>query len=153
MTLETWSCAEVHSKIWFVWAKHFPPLKFTANWYRHKVMELWQCNMSEIGAENSEISTTNKMIEPVIPALQGPIWMQHEYDVIWGHQTNTMGGKKNSTKMMWKWLFVNGCECQETNISCDGISILIPSWEKFFYVLGVMLKNNDILKERKKSCS
>ena len=40
------------------------------------------------------------------------------------------------------------CECRETNLCCDGIFLLIPSWEKLFYVCGVMLKNNDTLKEK-----
>jgi hypothetical protein len=109
------------------------------------VTALWQCSMSGSGAENSEISTTTKIITLVILALQGLLWMQHEYRM-WFGATKPMkwwGGElhNNDVKMAV-------CECRETNLCSNGIFILIPSWEKFFYDLGVMLNNNDTLKEK-----
>jgi hypothetical protein len=54
----------------------------------------------------------------------------------------TYGSAGSTVMKKWRWLLVNGCEC-ESDFYRDGTLKLVARWDKCISVLGARWKNDD----------
>ena len=102
MTLETWFCAEVHSKIWFVWAKHFSlPTDMVVRWWHY---EGAACQILEQRIQKYPRQPRWSNLSSLHFKDRYECSMSTGCDM---GPPNQYNGGKNSTIMMWKWPFVN----------------------------------------------